>query len=94
VEKLQSGTANARTVRQPPRLQPARGRALRGQRPARPFDELRTSIEQLARYITRPAISNGRLSINCEGNAVLKLKPVLSLTKERPGATPPRTTFA
>lgn len=34
----------------------------------------RQSIEQLCRYITRPAISNGRLRINREGNAVLKLK--------------------
>ena len=34
----------------------------------------RKGIEQLCRYITRPAISNERLSINREGNAVLKLK--------------------
>ncbi len=34
----------------------------------------RQGIEQLARYITRPAISNERLSINREGNAVFKLK--------------------
>ena len=34
----------------------------------------RQGIEQLCRYITRPAISNERLSINREGNAVLKLK--------------------
>jgi Putative transposase len=44
-------------------------------------------IEQLARYITRPAIANERLSINREGNVVLKLKPVLSLSKGRRGAT-------
>ena len=36
--------------------------------------EDRKGIEQLARYITRPAISNERLSINRQGNAVLKLK--------------------
>jgi hypothetical protein len=34
----------------------------------------RQGLEQLARTITRPAISNERLSINREGNAVLKLK--------------------
>jgi hypothetical protein len=39
-------------------------------------------IEQLARYITRPAISNERLSIDREGNVVLKLK-----TPWRNGAT-------
>ena len=38
-----------------------------------PADD-RRGIEQLARYITRPAISNERLSINRDGNAVLKLK--------------------
>ncbi len=42
----------------------------------------RKGIEQLCRYITRPAISNERLSINREGNAVLKLK-----TPWRNGAT-------
>ena len=34
----------------------------------------RQGIEQLCRYITRPAIANERLGINREGNAVLKLK--------------------
>jgi hypothetical protein len=34
----------------------------------------RRGIEQLCRYITRPAISNERLAINREGNVVLKLK--------------------
>ena len=34
----------------------------------------RQGIEQLCRYITRPAIANERLSINGEGNVVLKLK--------------------
>ena len=34
----------------------------------------RQGIEQLCRYITRPAISNERLSIDQQGNAVLKLK--------------------
>ena len=34
----------------------------------------RQGIEQLCRYITRPAISNERLSINREGNVILKLK--------------------
>ena len=34
----------------------------------------RQGIEQLCRYITRPAIANGRLSVNREGNVVLKLK--------------------
>ena len=42
----------------------------------------RKGIEQLCRYITRPAISNERLAINREGNAVLKLK-----TPWRNGAT-------
>ena len=34
----------------------------------------RKGIEQLCRYITRPAIANERLSVNREGNVVLKLK--------------------
>ncbi len=34
----------------------------------------RQGIEQLVRYITRPAVANERLSINREGNVVLKLK--------------------
>ena len=34
----------------------------------------RKGIEQLCRYITRPAIANERLSVNRECNAVLKLK--------------------
>ena len=34
----------------------------------------RQGIEQLCRYITRPAISNERLSINREGSVILKLK--------------------
>jgi len=34
----------------------------------------RQGLEQLCRYITRPAISNERLSINRAGQAVLKLK--------------------
>ena len=34
----------------------------------------RQGIEQLCRYITRPAIANERLSINRDGNVVLKLK--------------------
>ena len=34
----------------------------------------RQSLEQLCRYITRPAISNERLSINRQGQVVLKLK--------------------
>ena len=34
----------------------------------------RQGIEQLCRYITRPALSNERLSINREGNVILKLK--------------------
>jgi hypothetical protein len=42
----------------------------------------RQGLEQLCRYITRPAISNERLSINREGNVVLKLK-----TAWRNGAT-------
>jgi hypothetical protein len=42
----------------------------------------RQGIEQLCRYITRPAISNERLAINREGNVVLKLK-----TPWRNGAT-------
>ena len=44
--------------------------------------EDRKGIEQLARYITRPAIANERLSVNREGNVVLKLK-----TAYRNGAT-------
>jgi hypothetical protein len=42
----------------------------------------RQGIEQLCRYITRPAISNERLSINRDGNVMLKLK-----TPWRNGAT-------
>ena len=42
----------------------------------------RQGIEQLCRYITRPAIANERLSVNREGNVVLKLK-----TPWRNGAT-------
>jgi hypothetical protein len=42
----------------------------------------RQGIEQLCRYITRPAISNERLSVYREGNVVLKLK-----TPCRNGAT-------
>ncbi len=34
----------------------------------------RKGIEQLCRYITRPAIATERLSVNREGNVVLKLK--------------------
>ena len=34
----------------------------------------RQGIEQLCRYITRPAISNERLSINGKGQVVIKLK--------------------
>lgn len=34
----------------------------------------RQGIEQLCRYITRPAIANGRLAIDRDGNVVLKLK--------------------
>ena len=34
----------------------------------------RQGIEQLCRYITRPAIANERLSVNRDGNVVLKLK--------------------
>ena len=34
----------------------------------------RKGIEQLCRYITRPAIANERLSVNREGSVVLKLK--------------------
>ena len=51
----------------------------------------RQSLEQLCRYITRPAISNERLSINRQGQVVLKLKPVLSASKEPRGATAPAT---
>ena len=42
----------------------------------------RQGLEQLCRYITRPAISNERLSINAKGQVVLKLK-----TPWRDGAT-------
>ena len=42
----------------------------------------RQGIEQLCRYITRPAISNERLAINRQGNVVLKLK-----TARRNGTT-------
>ena len=34
----------------------------------------RQGIEQLCRYITRPAISNERLAVNRDGNVILKLK--------------------
>ena len=39
---------------------------------SQPFQ--RSDLEQLCRYITRPAISNERLSINRKGQVVLKLK--------------------
>jgi hypothetical protein len=42
----------------------------------------RQGVEQLARYITRPAISNERLAIDAQGNAVIQLK-----TPWRNGAT-------
>jgi hypothetical protein len=42
----------------------------------------RRELEQLCRYVTRPAIANERLSVNREGNVVLKLK-----TAYRNGAT-------
>ena len=42
----------------------------------------RKGIEQLCRYIARPAISNERLAVNREGNVILKLK-----TAWRNGAT-------
>ena len=36
--------------------------------------EQRSELEHLCRYITRPAIANGRLSVNHAGQVVLKLK--------------------
>ena len=36
--------------------------------------EQRQELEQLCRYITRPAIANGRLSRNRTGEVVLRLK--------------------
>ncbi len=36
--------------------------------------EQRKELEQLCRYITRPAIANGRLSRNRTGDVVLRLK--------------------
>ena len=50
-----------------------------------------SELEQLARYVTRPAIANERLSVNRAGQVVLKLKPVLSLSKGHPIATAPPT---
>jgi hypothetical protein len=48
-------------------------------------------LEQLCRYVTRPAIANERLSVNRAGQVVLKLKPVLSLSKGQRTATAPPT---
>ena len=53
----------------------------------------RQGIEQLCRYITRPAIANERLSINSKGQVVIKLKPVLSLSKEPRGKMAPPTSY-
>ena len=36
--------------------------------------EQRSDLEQLCRYITRPALANERLSVSREGQVVLKLK--------------------
>ena len=47
----------------------------------------RSELEQLCRYVTRPAIANERLSVNRAGQVVLKLKPVLSLSKGHLTAT-------
>ena len=49
----------------------------------------RQGLEQRCRYITRPAISNERLSINHRGQVVLKLK-----TAWRIGASRMRKTRA
>ena len=43
----------------------------------------RQALEQLCRYITRPALANERVQCNAAGQVVLKLKT--------PGATAPRT---
>jgi len=43
----------------------------------------RRALEQLCRYITRPALANERVQFNAIGQVVLKLKA--------PGAMPPRT---
>jgi hypothetical protein len=51
----------------------------------------RQGLEQLARYIMRPALSNARLAIDGKGQVVLKLKPVLSLSKGPRGKTAPPT---
>jgi hypothetical protein len=41
---------------------------------ARCAEDDRRALEQLCRYITRPALSNARLSINGKGQVILKLK--------------------
>ena len=43
----------------------------------------RQALEQLCRYITRPAVANERVQTNAAGQVVLRLKT--------PGATAPRT---
>ena len=43
----------------------------------------RQALEQLCRYVTRPALANERVQTNAAGQVVLKLKT--------PGATAPRT---
>jgi len=38
----------------------------------------RPALEQLCRYITRPALANERVQTNAAGQVVLKLKPPLA----------------
>ena len=56
----------AEPVRRYRRLQLARSRALRA--------DDRQALEQLCRYITRPALANERAQTNAAGQVVLKLK--------------------
>ena len=62
--------------------------------------EDRDALEQLCRYITRPALANERVQTNAAGQVVLKLKTQFQcrltctqvMSKLRPpGATGPRT---
>ena len=72
VLRLYGGQHAAFTHRQAPLCVNAHGFSLHAGVRCETHD--RQSLEQLCRYITRPAIANERLSINGKGQVVLKLK--------------------
>ncbi len=53
--------------------------------------DARQGLEQLCRYIARPALANERVQINAVGQVVLKLKSAWPLA--RPSSTPCRSAF-